>query len=149
MRIDKIVFKIMLLTILIVICNSYMCYAGFEINDDLGGGGGTPNPSKDTSITVEGDTSKRYPTLDSNYKPGVEGSKVIEITNSILGVIMVIGVICIVVFIALTGFGTILGSASEKAELKSKFVGYIIAAILITSGATIAKLIISVAETLG
>lgn len=146
MRIDKIVFKIMVLTILIVICNSYICFAAQDLNDDLGGGG---TPSEDIPITVEGDASKRYPTLDSNYKPDVEGSKVIEITNSILGVIMVIGVICIVVFIALTGFGTILGSASEKAELKSKFVGYIIAAILITSGATIAKLIISVAETLG
>ena len=49
---------------------------------------------------------------------------------------------------ALIGFGTILGSANEKAQGQEKYVGLVIAALLITGGSVLAKLIINIAESI-
>lgn len=119
MRINKQLIKVILIATLIVICNSCICYAAGDL-----------------------------PNLGS-YKPTVQDGKIIEVTNIVLGVIIAIGAILITVFIAITGFGMILGSAEEKAVAKEKFGGYLIAAVILTGGATIAKVIISVAETFG
>lgn len=118
MKINKQIVKVIFIATLIVICNSCICYA-----------------------------SGNLPTLGTDYKPTIQGGKMIEVTNIILGVIIAIGTILITVFIAITGFGMILGSAEEKAVAKEKFGGYLIAAIVLTGGATIAKVIISIAET--
>ena len=119
MKIKKQLLIVILITMVIVVCNSCICQAAGTL-----------------------------PSLGS-YKPTIEEGKLIEVTEIVLGVIIAIGCILITVFIAITGFGTILGSAEEKAVAKGKFAGYLIAAVILTGGATIAKLIISIAETFG
>ena len=117
MKINKILIKVALITTIIAICSSCICYAAGDL-PDLGG-----------------------------FKPTVQSGKIIDITNTVLGVIISIGVILITVFIAITGFSMILGSVEEKAVAKEKISGYLIAVVVLTSGATIAKVIISVAES--
>lgn len=118
MKTNKRIVKVIVMAMLIIICNSCICYA-----------------------------SGNLPSLDIGYKPTIQGGKLIEVTNIVLGAIIAIGAILITVFIAITGFGMILGSAEEKAVAKEKFGGYLIAAIILTGGATIARVIISIAET--
>lgn len=86
------------------------------------------------------------PDLSGYSAPTVQDGVIITITNTLLGVLIAIGTILITIFIALTGFGMILGSVEEKAVAKEKFSGYLIAAVVLTGGATIAKIIISIAE---
>lgn len=118
MKIKKILKKISLIIIMMAIClcNFSMCYAKEIL------------PNKDS------------------YKPTVQGGGVLtNATNKILGAIIIIGVVLITVFIGITGFETILGSSEEKAVAKEKFGGYLIAAIILTGGATIARIIIAIA----
>lgn len=131
MKINKILLKIIILLIVALICNSCICYAATEGGDSSSGGS----------------SSIGLPNLD-DYKPTAQSSGIIiTATNKILGAIMILGVILITVFIAITGFETILGSSEEKAVAKEKFGGYLIAAIILTCGAAIAKIIIQVAES--
>lgn len=118
MKITKQIIRIILIAILIIMCNSCICHAA----------GG------------------KLPTL-GNYKPNAQGGTIIEATNIILGVIIVLGVVLIVVLIALTGFDMIMGSVEEKAISKEKFGGYFVAAIILIGGASIAKILIAIAET--
>lgn len=121
MKLNNKIINIILMATLIVICNSCICYA-----DNL-------------------------PTLD-NYEPPYQslgGGAVNEVINHVLGAVIAIGAILITIFIAITGFGMILGSAEEKAVAKEKMSGYLIAAVILTGGATIAKVIISIAEGFG
>lgn len=124
MKISRILYKAVILILLVIICNSNICYAG---QNGL--------PSLD----------------DEGYKPKVslsEDGKAMNVVVIILNVLTVLGVIAIVVSTALIGFNMILGSASEKAVAQEKFVGIIIASALITGGTIIARIIISVAESI-
>lgn len=137
MKINKILLKIIILLIIVLICNSCICYAAHVLQDTTEGGGSSSG----------GSSSIGLPNLD-DYKPTAQSSGIIiTATNKILGAIMILGVILITVFIAITGFETILGSSEEKAVAKEKFGGYLIAAIILTCGAAIAKIIIQVAES--
>lgn len=120
MKINKTLCKIIISLMVILICCSTICYAT-----------GLPNLG------------------DPNYRPTVqlEGTPK-TIIATILGVLQAIGGILIVISIALIGFNTIMGSASEKAIAKEKFVGLFIAAVVILGGSTLAKMIASVAESL-
>lgn len=172
MKKTRILIRIIsLLIIIMAICNC-MCYAvsmdeavsekenTFEIEalqiigkavTQVPDGGGTS--SNDTIAGSESSTSTAtgtgvgLPSLDSVSKPTAQGGTIIDVTNIILNATIVIGVILITVFIAITGFGMILGSAEEKAVTKEKFTGYLIAAFVLTGGAAIARIIISVAES--
>ena len=120
MRINKIIFKIFLLVITILMCCSCYSFAS-----------GTGLPSL------------------SDFEPQISmGSQSKSIISGILGALTVIGIIAIVLSIAIIGFNTILGSASEKAAGQEKYGGLVIAAVLITSGSIIARLIISLAENI-
>ena len=82
------------------------------------------------------------------YEPIIKENPISKgMLQKILGVLQVIGIIGTVVAIALIGFKTMLGSASEKAVEKEKYIGILIAVVMITSGITIAKFIIAVVET--
>jgi len=82
------------------------------------------------------------------YEPTIKENPISKgMLQKILGVLQVIGIIGTVVAIALIGFKTMLGSASEKAVEKEKYIGILIAVVMITSGITIAKFIIAVVET--
>lgn len=141
MKLNKIIFKISTFLILIIICNSCICYAENENLDYVS------TTSESGSPLGSSLASGVIPNLDS-YKPTAQGNGIItNATNKILGVIIILGVVLITVFIAITGFETILGSSEEKAVAKEKFGGYLIATMIITCGAALAKIIIKLAES--
>ena len=116
-------------------------------NNDTTAGNETKNEAEnETKTETSNGTGIGLPSLDGVSKPTAQGGTIVEATNTILGAIIAIGAILITVFIAITSFEMILGSAEEKAVTKEKFTGYLIAAFVLTGGAAIAKIIISVAE---
>lgn len=141
MKINKILNKIIILAICIIMCTCSTCFAKEESPTDFDGG--------EISSSRVG-SSVGLPNLNDNgYKPTLSsGDRATAIISKILGVLTVIGIIAIVIAIALIGFGTVLGSASQKAENQGKYVGILIAAGLITGGSIIARMIISVAEAI-
>lgn len=124
----KILSKILLVIFICIMCGSYNVYG-----DD----------------SVSGDTSKGLPEINTNLVPSADVSgdakTFVEVA---LGALQVVGIVAVVVGIGLIGFNTILGSASEKAVAQEKYVGIVIAAIIITAGSTIAQFLIQAAENL-
>lgn len=81
------------------------------------------------------------------YKPIIDTNPISSgKLEKILSILQVIGVIGTVIAVAFVGLNTILGSANEKAIEKEKYMGILVAAVMITSGITIAKFIISIVE---
>ena len=81
------------------------------------------------------------------YQPTIKTNPITRgMLQQILGILQVIGIIGIVIAIVMLGFKILLGSASDKAIEKEKIGGILIATILITSGISIAKFIISIME---
>lgn len=136
MRISKIIYISILLAIVTIMCNSCTCYAA------------PTDGGSDTSGEVGGSSEIGLPTLDETYRPVVGEGRATNIVVSILNVLTAVGVVAIVIAVTLIGFGSILGSASEKALGQEKMVGIIIAAVLMIGGSIIVKLIISVAESI-
>ena len=149
-KINKIVFKVILIMILIVTCNSCVCYAerpNKDIMQEGGSGSDAGGGSSNEDNTAQGNEGLGLPPLDNTYKPSVSmGTTTLGVITTLLSVLQVLGVVTIVISIAIMGFGSILGSASEKAAGQEKMVGIVVAAALITGGSIIAKMIISVAE---
>lgn len=129
MKINGMLYRIILLLLAIIVSSACMSTLYVEASDGLPSFGEEYRPQIDVSS-------------------GSSGTSATSIISKILGVLSVIGVALIVVSIGLIGFNTILGSASEKAASQGKYVGLLIAAALLTGGTAIAKMIISVAETL-
>lgn len=130
----KIIFIIAIITISIIMFYSPKIYAYNAKGTD--GGGGSPTQDQYGGISL--DLFK--PTPDNS-------SKVTTTVSTILSWLIVIGVIAAVIIIAIIGFSFIMGSSSEKAVAKEKFIGILVGAVLITFGSAIAKIIISVAES--
>lgn len=122
MKINKILYKIIITTFLIIMCTSCICMAT---------GNGLPNLN------------------DEGYKPvaNLDGTPK-TIVSKILGALQAIGGILIVISIALIGFNTIMASANDKAVAQEKYIGLLVAALVITFGSTLARAIASVAEGL-
>lgn len=138
MKVNEILCKILILAVLIIICTSNICFAGASTNYEPELGGGTP---PQTNTSNNGSQNINY----SDYKPLIDGGGT-GIISKLLGALIVIGVVVIVVSIALIGFNSILGSASEKALGQEKLMGIFIAAILLTGLFTIVKFLVSAAE---
>ena len=139
MRIMNLLYKILLIIAAIIICSSSICYAEQELPDLHDGGG-------------EGIiTGKDLPDLDSGYKPTADfgkNGKAITIIGTILAVLRTLGIVTTIIGIALIGFNSILGSASEKAANQEKYVGIVVAAIIIVGTSTIAKLTMNIAHNI-
>lgn len=139
MKTMKILYKIMWIVALIIMSTSGICYADQELPDLHDGGG-------EGIITGE-----NLPNLDSGYKPtadfGKDG-KAITVIVTILAVLRTLGIITTIIGIALIGFNSILGSASEKAINQEKYVGIVIAAIIIVGASTIVKFIMNFAHNI-
>ena len=84
------------------------------------------------------------PVDTGSFRPEIQDGKLIDSAEIILGAIVAVGGVLITVFIAITGFGMILGSAEEKAVAKEKLIGYIIAAVVLFGGATIVNFLIDI-----
>ena len=122
MRIMNLLYKILLIIAVIIMCSSSICYAD-NLNPDL---------------------DKFEPTADL----GAEDGKAMNIIETILSVLMVLGIIATVIGLALIGFNSILGSASEKAISQEKYVGIVIAALIIVGASTLAKFIMNFAQNI-
>ena len=75
-------------------------------------------------------------------------NKISGISNSILGIIRVVGTVIAVGVLMVIGIKYMMGSAEEKAEYKKTMIPYAIGAILLFAAVTIASYIASVAGTL-
>lgn len=138
MKINKLLYKLMLIIMLILMFNSSISYASLsdpEMNAQEGGGG------SETGIP-EG-----LPDLEL-FEPTISPGGATTIIGQILGILRIIGAITIVVAIAVIGFNTILGSANEKAEYQQKLVGVLFAGIFLVASTSIATLIMSVAAAI-
>lgn len=83
----------------------------------------------------------------AKYQPSINTNPISRgILEKILSILQVVGIIGIVISVAMLGFKTVMGSASDKAVEKEKYVGILIAAVMIISGISIAKFIISAIE---
>ena len=143
MEIIKKTYKIMLIVIIISICNLFMCNV-VEASSDrpsqeqwVDGGGGSGGTGQTGGLPDLG-----------LFEPTVSAGGATIIIGKILGILRIIGAIMTVVAIAVIGFNTILGSASEKAEYQQKLVGVIFAGIFLVASTSIAKMIMSVATAL-
>lgn len=151
MKTLKILYEIIILMMVIVMFNSCICYAAppsdikQEIFDGGGGGGTTPEEEEEEEEVVTGGPG--LPSL-GGLKPTVELGSSKSIIETILGIIIFIGGICMVICIALIGINIMLGSAQEKAAGQEKCVGLFIAAALITGTCSIAQIVINIAESL-
>ena len=129
MKVMKLLYKIMLVIVAIIICSSSICYA--TDNEGIISNTGLPDLNNDS------------------YKPTAQiGDSTVTMVSTILSVLTGLGIVAVIIGIALIGFNTILGSASEKAVNQEKYVGILIAALLITGGSVIAKFFINFAENL-
>lgn len=143
MKKTKVIYKIIILTIIIIAYSFFKCNivkASDEIVEDQGGAIGS-----EEGDSGGGGGSVGLPSLEG-YGPNISSGRATQIISSILGVFTVLGTVMVVVAIAIIGFNTILGSASEKAEYNQKLVGVIIATIILTCGSIIARVLIGVAE---
>ena len=134
----KIIFIIAIITISIIMFYSPKIYAYNAEGTDGGGGSSGGSSTQDQYGGISLDLFK--PTPDNS-------STVTTKVSTILSWLIVIGVIAAVIIIAIIGFSFIMGSSSEKAVAKEKFIGILVGAVLITFGSAIAKIIISVAES--
>lgn len=134
----KIIFIIAIIIISIIMFYSPKIYAYNAEGTDGGGGSSGGSSTQDQYGGISLDLFK--PTPDNS-------STVTTKVSTILSWLIVIGVIVAVIIIAIIGFSFIMGSSSEKAVAKEKFIGILVGAVLITFGSAIAKIIISVAES--
>ncbi len=145
MKKTKVIYKIILLVMIIIVHSFYECNIVEARVDTIDVQGGGSSNTEGTTSSGGGGGSVGLPSLDG-YGPNLSSGRGKTIISSILGALTVVGTIMVIIAIAIIGFNTILGSASEKAEYNQKLVGVIIAAIILTCGSIIARVLISVAE---
>lgn len=155
MKIKELISKTFLILTLFLICSSCTSYAvAPELSNNGKDKDDSPNydlrdsDAESGNLTVQGNQDEGLPELGSGYKPTVSLGTAQEKVEIILGALTVIGVIIVVIAIALIGFNTILGSASEKADYQVKIIGILIGGIMMVSGSTIAQVIIKFAENI-
>lgn len=96
-------------------------------------------------------SSTGLPTLGDDYRPTVSitgdgSSRFEQIIIKLLNFLTVLGICVIVVATAMVGFDSMLGSANQKAVAKEKYIGLIIAAVVLVAGSILAKVVINIAE---
>lgn len=81
----------------------------------------------------------------SGYKVYAEKSTtVVNIINTMLGILTAVGAIMAVVIIAMIGFGYVIGSAEEKAVDQEKLITLLIGAVVLIAGSQIVKIIYNI-----
>jgi len=122
MMLNKTFFKVILIIMLVVMCNSCVCYAALKddlpeavTKEDFGPEEGTGEGTVQTG---------GLPDL-SIFEPSVSAGGAVNVFGNILGILRIIGAVMATIAIVMIGFYTILGSASEKAEYQQKLIGII------------------------
>ena len=82
--------------------------------------------------------------IDSNSQ-----TQITSVGGKIVGIIQVIGIVIAVVVIMVVGIKYMMGSAEEKAEYKKTMMPYIIGAVLIFAGSTLANVVYQFATGIG
>lgn len=82
--------------------------------------------------------------IDSNSQ-----TKITSVGGKIVGIIQVIGIVIAVVVIMVVGIKYMMGSVEEKAEYKKTMMPYIIGAVLIFAGSTLANVVYQFATGIG
>lgn len=75
-----------------------------------------------------------------------------EITNigqKITSIISTVGIVIAVVVLLILGIKYMIGSASEKAEYKKTMIPYLVGAVLVFGASAIAKVVVSMASSIG
>ncbi len=88
------------------------------------------------------------PSVDNFIKPpsGTDNSALENISGSIVSTISTIGVVLSIVVLMVLGIKYMIGSTEEKAEYKKTFIPYLVGAVLIFAGSSIAQLVINFAS---
>lgn len=82
--------------------------------------------------------------IDSNSQTQIK-----SVGGKIVGIIQVIGIVIAVVVIMVVGIKYMMGSVEEKAEYKKTMMPYIIGAVLIFAGSTLANVVYQFATGIG
>lgn len=82
--------------------------------------------------------------IDSNSQTQIQ-----SVGQKIVGIIQVIGIVIAVVVIMVVGIKYMMGSVEEKAEYKKTMMPYIIGAVLIFAGSTLANVVYQFATGIG
>ncbi len=82
--------------------------------------------------------------IDSNSQ-----TQITSVGGKIVGIIQVIGIVIAVVVIMVVGIKYMMGSVEEKAEYKKTMMPYIIGAVLIFAGSTLANVVYQFATGIG
>ena len=82
--------------------------------------------------------------IDSNSQ-----TQITSVGGKIVGIIQVIGIVIAVVVIMVVGIKYMMGSVEEKAEYKKTMMPYIIGAVLIFAGSTLANVVYQFATVIG
>lgn len=82
--------------------------------------------------------------IDSNSQ-----TQITSVGRKIVGIIQVIGIVIAVVVIMVVGIKYMMGSVEEKAEYKKTMMPYIIGAVLIFAGSTLANVVYQFATGIG
>lgn len=95
-------------------------------------------------------TSHIYAINPSEYNPGntgsvVNGDKLTERANVIIGALQIIGTVVSVVALGILGIKYMLGSVEEKAEYKKTLKPYIIGAIMVFGITNILAIVVTIA----
>lgn len=86
--------------------------------------------------------------LIDNMKPTYEDNNgVTNFGQKIINMISTAGVVIAVIVLLVLGIKYMIGSASEKAEYKKTMIPYLVGALLIFGASAIAKVIVSVAQS--
>ncbi|MCI8353127.1 MAG: hypothetical protein HFJ58_06070 [Clostridia bacterium] len=78
----------------------------------------------------------------------IETGKIINIGNSIIAVVRIVGVVVAVVILLILGIKYMMGSAEEKADYKKSMIPYIVGAVLIFASTAIVGVVYDMANAL-
>lgn len=131
MRIKSNIFIILCLFFIFINIFNIKSFATYEKVIDI---------ADSSSVKIDGETIHM-----DRFKPAqiTDGTAqtMVDLVNSVLGIITAVGIILSVVLIAIIGFNYVIGSANEKAINKEQMLYFLVGAVLLTTGTQIVKLI--------
>ena len=82
-----------------------------------------------------------------NGNGNVQTNDLTKVSNNIVTIIQVVGIVIAVIVLLVIGIKYMMGSASEKAEYKKTMIPYIVGAVLIFAGTSLVRVIYSLSTS--